>query len=137
MDEPERRSTTGYTVDDAITSHTVSDDGRTLVVEMRWPDGKITSGQTGWAAPPSQQVLDDSIRNMQQLMADRMQVPVVATDRVYRLGRRWLIYKSVGAPTWWLPRIQIRRRSVLVGWLRWAFGARRVRPPSPDTGGTP
>lgn len=32
-------------------------------------------------------------------------------------GRKMYIHINTGPPVWWLPRLRIRRREVMIGWL--------------------
>lgn len=44
--------------------------------------------------------------------------------RKYEVFGRWpvYLYVTVGPPTWWLPKMQIKRDRVMVGWLRGLVG---------------
>jgi hypothetical protein len=33
-------------------------------------------------------------------------------------GRTFLLHANTGPPTWWWPRVELRRGDVMVGWLR-------------------
>lgn len=45
--------------------------------------------------------------------------PGTHTARTKRwFGREVTVHTSVGAPTWWMPVVHIRRDHVMVGWLR-------------------
>jgi hypothetical protein len=42
-------------------------------------------------------------------------------DRTYLYpfaGKKFLLQINTGPPTWWLPRLGIKRGGVMVGWLR-------------------
>lgn len=38
--------------------------------------------------------------------------------RVSILGRVFYLHLNTGPPTWWWPRMQVKRGSVMVGWFR-------------------
>jgi hypothetical protein len=43
----------------------------------------------------------------------------VNTARRFTIGRKAVyVHKGTGPPTWWLPRLRIRRDEVMVGWLQ-------------------
>jgi hypothetical protein len=42
-------------------------------------------------------------------------------DRARRFqicGRTVYVHVNTGPPTWWLPRVRVRRREVMLGWFR-------------------
>ncbi|QOC59284.1 hypothetical protein SEA_NIEBRUSAYLOR_85 [Mycobacterium phage NiebruSaylor] len=94
---------------------TLSDDRRKLVITT--PDG---SGKaTFWAQDPGG-FTDEEV----QLVREKVTMTYLTEQGRYSVRRtRWFgrevfLHRSSGKPTWWRPRVEVRRGRVLVGWLR-------------------
>ena len=58
-------------------------------------------------------------------LAMEMAVPTLTESGQRNTARRWVTplgdiygHLMLGPPTWWLPKIELRRDGVMVGWLR-------------------
>ncbi|QOC58517.1 hypothetical protein SEA_SHIDA_85 [Mycobacterium phage Shida] len=97
-----------------MNSVTLSDDRRKLVVTT--PDG---SGRaTFWAQDPGG-FTDEEV----QLAREKVTMYLTeqggySVRRTRWFGREVFLHRSSGKPTWWRPRVEVRRGRVLVGWLR-------------------
>lgn len=104
---------------------TVSYDRRHM--EIRGPKGQIASLRSGRPAgftDADVEHAENAFRFSDSLVKDQ-----VNRTRRIPVGN-WIVYVHVntGPPTWWLPRVEVRDGSLMVGWLRGlvAFSARRA-----------
>lgn len=110
---------------------TLSEDGLELTVRVVQPDGRVRQMVVTRAADVGP-FDEESIAKVVATASacDRIQPGETRTTR--RLTRRLLLHVATGPPTWWLPKLEVTRRSVMVGWLRGLVAVSwRDRPPAP------
>ena len=90
----------------------VSDDGREMTI--RPGDGRVLTMHSRDGFTPEQ------IAHAEQTVS----LPNVAEGQVNRVRRfavggwRFYVHVNTGPPTWWVPHVEVTRRSVMVGWFR-------------------
>lgn len=104
-------------------AHTViSSDGLTLAVRVSSPRGVLTTRIARLPDNPwTSADVDEAVRMCQRRLEESGAEPGQSstTRRVKLGGRRYLcLHVMGGPPTWWYPRISLRDRSFMVGWLR-------------------
>jgi hypothetical protein len=99
----------------------VADDRRSVVVRRETDQGIITT-RYGWAAPITDEQL--ALATTDATDDDHMVVGQHSYHRAFRSRFGTLIVGTEsGPPTWWLPRVHVRRWAVQIGWLRFAVDA--------------
>ncbi|UAW08437.1 hypothetical protein SEA_MORI_86 [Mycobacterium phage Mori] len=97
-----------------MNSVTLSDDRRKLVVTT--PDG---SGRATFWAQDAGGFTDEEVQLAREKVTMYLTEPGRYSVRRTRwFGREVFLHRSSGKPTWWRPRVEVRRGRVLVGWLR-------------------
>jgi hypothetical protein len=92
----------------------LSDDGMELTISS--PSGQratLRSARTDGFTPTD-------LENARTFPLNSNMVPgQVNQARRFRLGRRAVyVHVNTGPPTWWLPRLEIKRGKLMIGWLR-------------------
>jgi hypothetical protein len=92
---------------------TLSDDRKVLTIT----DGRTTA--TLHSARPEGFIADDLLRaETMPLNTSMVEGQVNTARRIKAFGRTWYVAVNTGPPTWWLPKVRITHREVMVGWLR-------------------
>lgn len=96
---------------------TLSEDGLQLTVDVVQADGRLRS-LTVTRSPNVGPFTPADVEKVvaAALEADRIMPGEKRTTR--RLNDRVMVHVATGPPTWWIPRVEITRRSVMVVWLR-------------------
>lgn len=100
----------------------VSDDRRTLT--MLWHETEGTREVAiGWNHPATPQELAYALENSENARTENMQPGQrsLFIRRQLPFGVTAYVGIHTGPPTWWLPKVQVRKRTIGVGWLRHAF----------------
>ena len=93
---------------------TLSTDRRELVIYG--PSGKKATLRS---ARPEGFTDADIAKAEDYVFGDTLEPNQVNTARLFYIGSKAFVgHLSVGPPTWWLPRLDVTRRHVMVGWLR-------------------
>ena len=99
-------------------------DDRTLEMKMTRPDGLIARCEMSWKSPAEAEancekaITDFAERND----ADTARRRAGERYKTWHIPRTRLYFTILsGPPTWLLPHVYVRRRSVCVGWLRLGF----------------
>lgn len=100
------------------------------MIEHEWDDtglrvvSRMLDGETGmvqtttdFTRPIRGTERDEKERLIETTMILYLDAERRDTATTRRIGD-WAVTVSTGPPTWWLPRLRIKRRSVTVGWLR-------------------
>lgn len=102
------------------TTVTLSDGGytATLVTMTEAGTRTVTLTREPAAGPFTDEGLDRLVEISSRLpsLADGERRRVHRTPPI--AGHRLYVHINTGPPTWWVPRVQVKERSVMVGWLR-------------------
>ena len=101
---------------------------RELTITWTKEDGSKHTTSLSW---PTTQEREANWRNAVKLWAERrisgwFEVAGQA-QFTRRLGHGWYFAVLSGPPTWWLPRVKIKRWRLMVGWLRRGYVLSRAR----------
>lgn len=100
----------------------MSEDGRTLTVKRQTSKGIIETN-AHWTFNPTQDLIDMALKGMLE-MSDDKEMLIGQANR-YRKISNWCFEVCTGAPTWWIPKIQLKFKEHFlfrIGWLRFAVG---------------
>jgi hypothetical protein len=87
-----------------------------MEMTIRTPDGRLATLRS--ARPHG--FTDEDVERAQTVDLNTGMVlgQVNRARRVQIRGRAFLLHVNTGPPTWWWPRIEIRRDHVMIGWYR-------------------
>lgn len=109
--------------------HELAEDGMALIIRYLTPEGTyvVTLHRQPGTGPFTEEDVAAAIRSScEAIESGRMQPG--QRNRYYRMptrfGTLWT-YRSVGPPTWWLPKAELKPGGfVMVGWLRLCVAAK-------------
>lgn len=115
--------------------HRRSEDGCSLIIEEIRTEGIYTT-TLEW---PTRR---DADKNWEQALVgyhakaigSELQ-QVGQSQRTIKLGHGWYLAVLAGPPTWWLPRVSVRRWQIMIGWLRRGYVLTHVAKPAAGESG--
>lgn len=103
------------------------DGGLTIVLEANVEGRGVLTSRVSWAtlklAEENYQNAVDAFANRVEAWSSNFQVGQVNQARRLRGG--FYLHMMAGPPTWWFPRVYVKRCEFCVGWLRRAVAVSR------------
>jgi hypothetical protein len=92
---------------------TVSEDGMELVIRSGDRKASVRSARKGGFTA-------DHIEYARSFPFNSHLIPgQVDRARLFRIaGKPFFVHVNTGPPTWWYPRVELKRGKVMVGWFR-------------------